>query len=89
MSDFVQVDDPDVNDIIIHAAGEPSDFYKSCVNCGLITGNYSDGGEYNAAGTGLPVGPADGAPCLAAERMPTEEWKPGQRTPFCQGCEAR
>ena len=33
MSDFVQVDDPDVNDIIIHAAGEPSDFYKSS-SCG-------------------------------------------------------
>ena len=49
MSDFVQVDDPDVNDIVIHAAGEPSDFYKSCVNYGLITGNYCDGGEYNAA----------------------------------------
>jgi hypothetical protein len=89
MSDYVQVDDPNVNDIIVHAAGEPTDFIKPCVNCGLHTGSYCDGGEYNAAGPAGPGGPADGPPCLAAERIPTEQWRAGQRTPFCTACEAR
>ena len=31
----------------------------------------------------------DGDGCLAAVRVPSEQWAPGQLTPFCSHCEAK
>ena len=31
----------------------------------------------------------DGDGCLAAVRVPSEQWAPGQMTPFCSHCEAK
>ena len=89
---FVRIVNPDPNAIVAHAFGQPADFHKPCVDCGEITPSYCDGGEWDSrlAATGQPVGAVvGGAPCLAAERMPDDVWRPGQRTPFCAGCEAR
>ena len=49
---------------------------RPCVDCGLITGNFCDGGISVAYDR-----------CFAAERIPSERWNNGQRTPLCNRCE--
>jgi hypothetical protein len=88
MAEYVHVHVEDVADIEVYAAGEPSDFIRPCVTCGLNTGSYCDGLEYHAAGPAGPGGPANGPPCMAADRVPSEQWVAGKRTPFCTRCEA-
>ena len=55
------------------AFGEPEDFSRPCVDCGRITGSFCDG--------------KFGRPCFAAERVPSEKWVDGQRTPLCTACD--
>ena len=55
--------------------GEPTSW--PCVDCGLITGNFCDGG------VSVPYDQ-----CFASERVPSEYWNHiGQRTPLCSYCE--
>ena len=63
---------------ILAASDNTIPFCRPCVECGLITGNFCDGGitcKYDE--------------CLAANRISTEQWNKGQRTPLCTHCEAR
>jgi hypothetical protein len=81
MAGLIHVPVENIGDIQVLAAGGPADLNRPCVTCGLITGNFCDGQEYHG---GVP---ADGPPCLAADRVPAENWLNGQRTPFCSRCE--
>ena len=59
--------------------GEPSSF--PCVDCGLLTGNFCDGGD--AVGYDR---------CFSSERVPKDyppEVYGNRRTPLCSYCEAR
>ena len=61
------------------AAGSEDELCRPCVDCGLFTGRFCDGNEFEASGT----------PCFAEDRIPSENWVDNQRTPFCSRCENR
>ena len=54
------------------AAGTEQELTRRCVDCGQFTGNFCDGIAGN---------------CCANERLPAQDWVPGQRTPLCTSCD--
>ena len=62
--------------------GTDAELIRPCVDCGRRTGRFCDGpGVLHDPWT------VDTPPCFAAERVPGEEWRPGQRTPLCSECD--
>ena len=57
--------------------GTPEELCRPCADCGLFTGRFCDGEEFEASGKC----------CFAAERIPSEIWVVGQRTPLCSECD--
>jgi len=74
----------DVNDdvLIVRSAGPAALYFRPCVDCGRMTGSYCE--TKKQAGHRL----WQGGVCLAADRVPSEEWGEGQSTPLCTRCEA-
>ena len=66
-------------DLTVRCAGEESDLNRPCVDCGRITERFCLGDELGLSGL----------PCLASDRVPSERWQPGQRTPLCSVCDDR
>ena len=68
-------------ELTILCTGDPAQLLRPCVDCGLLTGNFCE--------TMAQAGHAEwqGGVCLAADRVPTEVWASGQRTPLCSRCE--
>ena len=62
----------------IGIAGSVEELARPCVECGLVTGNFCDELEYQR-----------GFKCLAEQRIPSQRWVEGQRTPFCTHCEKK
>ena len=58
--------------------GDEAMFLRPCVDCGRHTGNFCE--------TLDQVGHAgwQGGVCIAEDRVPSEEWAEGQRTPSVQ-----
>ena len=54
--------------------------HRPCVNCGLISTRFCDGGEKVPSLN-------KGQPCMAIARIPKENWLDGQRTPLCHHCD--
>ena len=61
------------------SVGHKDELCRPCVDCGLFTGRFCDGQEFEAAGT----------PCFAKARLPSETWVDNQRTPLCSQCDWR
>ena len=61
------------------AVGNTDELCRPCVDCGLFTGRFCDGQEFEAAGS----------PCYAKDRLPGEAWVDNQRTPLCSRCDWR
>jgi hypothetical protein len=61
--------------------GTKESLVKPCVDCGLLTGCFCDGEEFESSGK----------PCFAEVHHPFsgEQWQPGQRTPLCSKCDAK
>ena len=60
----------------VWAAPPGSPYSFPCVDCGLLTGNFCDGGVTTAYDT-----------CFACDRVPLDYPKSTQRTPLCPYCE--
>eukprot|EP01050_Picozoa_sp_SAG11_P009308 SAG11_NODE_865_length_6832_cov_21.731026_3_plen_151_part_00 len=70
----------------LHAAGSREELFRQCEWCRNGTGNYC---ETWAAPRASAENNWQGGVCLAAQRIPQEQWQPGQRTPLCTQCEER
>ena len=83
MAGLIHVPIQNMADLEVLAVGGPGrpPLTRPCVTCGLRTGNFCDGQEYEE---GVRI---HGPPCLGADRVPAEAWGNGQRTPFCTRCE--
>jgi len=67
--------------LVIHCFGSPEELFRPCVDCGKRTGSYCE--------TMLQKGHIlwQGGVCLAADRVPAEQWAPEQKTPLCNQCQ--
>ena len=61
---------------VLYAPPPGSPTLWPCVDCGLLTGNFCDGGVTTAFDT-----------CFASDRVPRDYPKSTQRTPLCPYCE--
>ena len=72
---------PNLATMHVHAFGSREELFRPCVDCGRKTGNYCE--------TPIQVGHAEaqGGKCFAKDRVPSEHWAIGQKTPLCTFCE--
>eukprot|EP01050_Picozoa_sp_SAG11_P010402 SAG11_NODE_1038_length_6076_cov_4.857454_9_plen_109_part_00 len=69
----------------LHAGGNRQQLFRPCEWCGLRTGNFC---ETLTAPRATAANGWQGGVCLAAARVPDDQWQPNQRTPICTACEA-